>query len=124
MFYYVSVKVGEMNKHKISKDLCFKIVCSGKVAMAPKYMTAISIGNPGLSGVIIINDFNGASSVKRFSVPGQPIITKTIEKLILVVMIKHLNVLIWKVYLDYNCPYCVWNKRMRYYAFIDEIGDC
>ena len=68
MFYYVSVKVGEMIKHKISKDLCFKIVCSGKDAMASKYMTAISIGNPRLSGVIIINDFNGASSVKRFSV--------------------------------------------------------
>ncbi|CAO1428723.1 unnamed protein product [Diamesa tonsa] len=121
----------------------FKLtLCNGKDPIAPKYITAVSIGNPGQSGTIIVNAFNGASSVKRSSVPGQPTITRTIEKKTKigkrgtdrgaydqtsknpVYFHSRSSTLLRKAYQVDNCPYCVWNSKMDYYAFIDEIGNC
>ncbi|CAO1432874.1 unnamed protein product [Diamesa hyperborea] len=121
----------------------FKLsLCNGKDPIAPSYITAVSIGNPGQSGTIIINSFNGASSVKRSSVPGQPTFKRTIEKKTKigkrgtdrgaydqtsknpVYFHSRSSTLLTKVYQVDNCPYCVWNSKMDYYAFIDEIANC
>ena len=114
-------------------------LCFGLPATDPKYETAVSKGNPGKAGIIIINAFNGASSVKTFSNPGPVTITNTIVKKTYIGLRGYDRgsyeqtarspvffsstryTKLHKTFLNHSCRYCVWNKQLDEYQQIVEV---